>query len=108
MLLTFEDSSGYDVSDQTYHQFGDRFYVYKIGRPVSADITETESLELKLVQTENLDNPILGKFLGGHADGFESLCYLITHHQKKLQFMFGILQLKILKLIHRQTELLVQ
>ena len=40
--------------------FGDRFYVYKIeDDSVSADITETDSLDLKLVQTENLDNPIL-------------------------------------------------
>ena len=78
LLLTFEDSSGFDTHNQTYHQFGDRFYVYKIDDDsVSADITETDSIDLTLVQTENLDNPILGKFFpGGHAGGFEKFVLL--------------------------------
>lgn len=73
LLLTFEISSGWSMHG-THSSTGDRFYVYRIedhSDSMTDNVQETDSIKLKLVQAEELEQNYIYKFFpNGYAGGF--------------------------------------
>ena len=86
LLLTFEISSGWNMNG-SYASAGDRFYVYRIedhADSLKDNIQETDSIKLKLVQTENLDHNYIYKFFpNGYAGNFHKFVLINSGSTKR-------------------------